>query len=318
MKPAVRAICTGKCFDLVRGCSGVFYLVMLAIVVAAMAAGRAASVDFKAEIAPILIKRCSECHGPDKQKAKLRLDSRSAAVQAGESGHPAVSPGHPEESEMIKRVTSSDPDELMPPKGARLTEQEVAALRQWIKDGAVWPEMQQHWAFVKPVRPSLPPVSHESWVRNEIDRFVLARLDKEGLSPQKEADRYTLARRLYLDLTGLPPSWTEVRAFVQNASPEAYEKLVDSLLTSPHYGEQMARGWLDLARYADSNGYQVDLARTIWPYRHWVVNAFNHNQPFDQFTIEQLAGDLLPNPTQEQLIATGFNRNTKINDEGGG
>ena len=320
MKPSVPATRTGGCFDAIRGWRGIFYFAALMIGFGALTTPRAqaASVDFNAEIAPILVKRCSECHGPDKQKARLRLDSRAAAVQGGESGHPAVSPGHPDESELIKRVTESDPDEVMPPKGARLTEREVAALRQWIQEGATWPEVQKHWAFVKPERPALPPVSHEKWVRNEIDRFVLARLDKEGLSPQKEADHYTLARRVYLDLTGLPPSWEEVQAFVNDASPNAYEKLVDGLLDSPHYGEQMARGWLDLARYADSNGYQVDLARSIWPYRDWVINAFNHNRAFDQFTIEQIAGDLLPNPTQEQLIATGFNRNTKVNDEGGG
>ncbi len=293
---------------------GVVCSAAIAVGVGAQAAG----VDFNGEIAPILIKRCSECHGPDKQKGKLRLDSRSAALQGGESGHPAVAPGHPEQSELIKRVLSADPDEVMPPKGARLTPREVTGLRQWIQDGAVWPEGQKHWAFVRPERPPLPPVSREAWVKNEIDRFVLARLDKEGLSPQKEADRYTLARRVYLDLTGLPPAWADVEAFVRDASPNAYEKLVDRLLASNHYGEHMARGWLDLARYADSNGYQVDLARTIWPYRDWVINAFNRNERFDQFTIEQIAGDLLPNPTQEQLIATGFNRNTKINDEGGG
>lgn len=321
MKQSVPGIRTRRLFDAIRAGRGIFYSAALAIGFGALGTGgraRAASVDFNAQIAPILVKRCSECHGPDKQKAKLRLDSRAAALQGGESGHPAVSPGHPEESELLKRVMETDPDEVMPPKGGRLNDREVRVLRQWIQEGAIWPEAQKHWAFVKPERPALPPVSHEKWVRNEIDRFVLARLDKEGLSPQKEADRYTLARRVHLDLTGLPPSWEAVQAFVNDASPNAYEKLVDGLLASPHYGEQMARGWLDLARYADSNGYQVDLARSIWPYRDWVINAFNRNQRFDQFTIDQIAGDLLPNPTREQLIATGFNRNTKINDEGGG
>jgi len=292
----------------------------LALLFYSMTALHGASVDFARDIESILIKRCSECHGPDMQKAKLRLDSRAAALQAGKSGHPALVPGQPDASELIKRVTASDPDDVMPPKGARLTELEAGALRQWIKDGAVWPELdaRQHWAFIKPTRPALPAVSHAQWARNEIDRFVLARLEKAHLPPQVEADRYTLARRLSLDLTGLPPSWDEVQAFVKDTSPNAYEKLVNRLLASPHYGEHMARGWLDLARYADSNGYQVDLARSIWPYREWVINAFNRNQPFDQFTIDQLAGDLLPNPTLEQRIATGFNRNTKINDEGGG
>lgn len=285
-----------------------------------MTALPAAPVEFSREIAPILIKRCSECHGPDEQKSKLRLDSRAAAMQAGKSGHLALVPGRPEESELIRRVTTSDPDDVMPSKGARLTDREVASLRQWIREGAAWPEVdaRQHWAFIKPTRPAPSSVSPDRWVRNAIDPFVLARLEKEGLSPQVEADRYTLVRRLHLDLTGLPPSSEEVQAFMTDTSPDAYEKRVDHLLASPHYGEHMARGWLDLARYADSNGYQVDLARSIWPYREWVINAFNRNQPFDQFTIEQLAGDLLTNPTLEQKIATGFNRNTKINDEGGG
>ncbi len=274
------------------------------------------------EVETLLIKRCSECHGPDQQKGKLRLDSRSTALQAGKSGRAAVVPGKPAESELIARITSTDPDEFMPPKGARLTGEEVALLRHWIETGAVWPEVdpRQHWAFTKPVRPEVPRASdlHAGWVRNEIDHFVLARLEREGLEPQNEADRYTLARRVSLDLTGLPLGWERVEAFVRDRSPDAYAKLVDELLASPQYGEHMARGWLDLARYADSNGYQVDLARSIWPYRDWVIRAFNENMPFDQFTIEQLAGDLLPNATLEQKVATGFNRNTKINDEGGG
>ena len=293
---------------------------LLALLFIGVLVARAATVEFARDIEPILIKRCSECHGPDKQKSNLRLDSRAAAILPGKSGERALVPGQPDASELLKRVTTTDPDDVMPPKGARLTEGEVAAMRQWIQEGATWPEIdaRQHWSFVKPVRPALPSNSHTRWARNEIDLFVRARLEKEWLSPQAEADRYTLARRLSLDLTGLPPTWDEVQAFVKDTSPEAYEKLVDRLLASPHYGEHMARGWLDLARYADSNGYQVDLARSIWPYREWVINAFNRNQPFDQFTIEQLAGDLLPKPTLEQQIATGFNRNTKINDEGGG
>ncbi len=293
---------------------------LLALLVAGATALPGATVDFARDIEPILIKRCSECHGPDKQKSNLRLDSRAAAILAGKSGERALVPGQPEASELLKRITATDPDDVMPPKGARLTDREVAALRQWIQEGATWPEVdaRRHWSFVQPARPALPATTHERWVRNEIDRFVLARLEKEGLSPQAEADRYTLVRRLSLDLTGLPPTWNEVQAFVNDTSPEAYEKLVDRLLASPHYGEHMARGWLDLARYADSNGYQVDLARSIWPYREWVINAFNRNQPFDQFTIDQLAGDLLPEPTLAQKIATGFNRNTKLNDEGGG
>ena len=287
------------------------------------ASGAAAEIpvpDFTREIEPILIKRCSECHGPDKQKSGLRLDSLAAATHPAKSGKRAVVPGKPEESELLKRVTSTDPDEVMPSKGTPLTSAEVATLRQWIAAGATWPtaDPRKHWAFVAPTRVVPPAVSERGWGRTEIDRFVLARLEKAGMQPSPEADRYTLARRLHLDLTGLPPSWEEVNAFVKDTSPDAYGQMVDRLLASPHYGEHMALGWLDLARYADSNGYQVDLARSIWPYREWVINAFNRNMPFDQFTIEQLAGDLLPNPTLDQKIATGFNRNTKINDEGGG
>jgi len=276
--------------------------------------------DFAKEIEPILIKRCSECHGPDKQKADLRLDTRAAALKPAKSGKIALVPGKASTSEILLRVTSTDPDEVMPPKGGRLSDAEVAALRKWIDDGATWPETDptKHWAFQPPVHGAPPSVKDAPWVRNDVDRFILARLEKEGLHPRPEADRHTLARRLSLDITGLPPSWSEIQAFVGDTSPDAYEKLVDRLLASPHRGEHMARGWLDLARYADSNGYQVDLARSIWPYREWVINAFNRNQRFDQFTIDQLAGDLLPSPTVEQKIATGFNRNTKLNDEGGG
>jgi len=275
-------------------------------------------VDFARDIQPIFIKRCYECHGPDQQKNKLRLDLKADAFRGGKSGQPAIVPGKSSESEILKRVTTDDPDEVMPDKGERLTPEQIAALRAWMDQGAEWPEQKPHWAFVKPSRPPVPAVKNAKWPDNEIDRFILARLEKEALSPSPEADRATLIRRLCLDLTGLPPTLAEVDAFLKDRSKDAYEKLVDRLLDSPHYGEHLARTWLDLARYADSNGYQVDLARSIWPYREWVINAFNRNVPFDQFTIEQLAGDLLPNATLEQKIATGFSRNTKINDEGGG
>ncbi len=278
------------------------------------------AVDFKRDIEPILIKRCTECHGPDKQKSDLRLDLKAAAMKGGKSKTPVITPGRASTSGLIARVQSTDPDEVMPSKGERLSAEQIALLTRWIEQGAVWPETdaRQHWSFVKPVRVAPPAVRSAEWVRNDIDRFILARLEQEGLRPQVEADRATLLRRLSLDLTGLPPKWSEVEAFVKDSSPNAYEAVVDRLLASPHYGEHMARGWLDLARYADSNGYQVDLARSIWPYRDWVIRSFNRNQPFDQFTVEQLAGDLLPNPTLDQRVATGFNRNTKINDEGGG
>ena len=280
-----------------------------------------AALDFMRDIEPILIKRCYECHGPDKQKSDLRLDSRAAALRPAKSGGLPLVPSRPLDSELLKRVASTDPDEVMPPKGPRLTSDEVTALREWITAGAVWPEKdtRKHWSFQSPIHPT-PPTHFPagSIVRNEIDRFILERLNREGLQPQPEADRATLIRRVALDLTGLPPNPIEIDTFLHDSTPNAYETLVDRLLASPHYGEHMARGWLDLARYADSNGYQVDLARSIWPYREWVINAFNKNQPFNDFTIEQLAGDLLTNPTLDQRIATGFNRNTKVNDEGGG
>jgi len=280
-----------------------------------------AATDFTKEVEPLLVKHCSECHGPDKQKSDLRLDSRAAALKPAKSGKAALVPGKPEESELLKRITTADPDEVMPPKGEKLTSAQVDTLRRWIAEGATWPEnvALKHWSFQPRVRPE-PPAHRNphAVVHNDIDRFILSRLDREGLSAMPEAEKETLIRRVSLDLTGLPPSWAEVEAFVNDSSPKAYEKQVDRLLASPHFGEHMARGWLDLARYADSNGYQVDLARSIWPYREWVINAFNRNQPFDQFTIDQLAGDLVPNPTLEQKIATGFNRNTKVNDEGGG
>lgn len=281
-------------------------------------AGEQTKVDFARDIQPIFTKRCFECHGPDTQKSKLRLDRKADALRGGKSGKPLFVPGKSSESELIARVTSQDPDEVMPAKGERLTADQIAALRAWIDHGGMWPDEKKHWAFIKPTRPELPVVKNKAWPRNEIDRFILARLEREKLSPSPEAERATLIRRLTLDLTGLPPTLEEVDAFLEDRSAQAYERVVDRLLASPHYGEQLGRWWLDLARYADSNGYQVDLARSMWPYRDWVINAFNRTMPFDQFTIEQVAGDLLPNATLEQKIATGFNRNTKTNDEGGG
>lgn len=301
-------------------------LLLLAGTFAALTSPAASPNLFRDQIEPILVKRCSECHGPDQQKAKLRLDSAADALKAGKSGKAPIIPGKAEESEVIRRVTSTDPDEVMPPKGDRLTPEQITALREWINSGAVWPawDPQSHWSFRKLSRPQ-PPTSAPTtakadarWAKNEVDAFILAKLHEKNLRPMPEADRRTLARRTSLDLTGLPPEPAAVEAFLADRSANAFEKWVDRLLESPHYGEHIARWWLDLARYADSNGYQVDLARSSWPYRDWVINAFNRNQPFDQFTIEQLAGDLLPGATLEQRIATGFNRNTKINDEGGG
>lgn len=277
-------------------------------------------VDFSSQVEPVLVKRCSECHGPDQQKGGLRLDARTFALMPGKSGKPALVPGNPVGSELLARVTSRDPEDQMPPKGERLTAAEVAVLQQWIEGGAPWPERiaTQHWAFRAPIRATPPALPEGTPIHNDIDRFIADRLVREGLAMRPEAARAALIRRVSLDLTGLPPTWAEVEAFEKDASPGAYERLVDRLLASVHYGEHMARGWLDLARYADSNGYQVDLARSIWAYRDWVIDSFNRNQPFDGFTVEQLAGDLLPNPTLAQRVATGFNRNTKINDEGGG
>jgi cytochrome c553 len=301
---------------------GSAWLMALGLMFSSLSVHAAASDLFQKKVEPILVKRCSECHGADQQKAKLRLDSASEALKAGKSGKLAIVPGNPEHSEIIRRVTSPDPDEVMPPKGDRLSADDVAALRDWIQAGAVWPawDPSSHWSFRPLQRPPTPaPAPSDSqWIRNDIDAFILAKLREHQLRPSPEADRRTIARRLALDLTGLPPSPEAVEAFVANPAPNAYEALVDELLNSRHYGEHIARWWLDLARYADSNGYQVDLARSNWPYRDWVINAFNQNLPFDQFTIEQLAGDLLPGATLEQRIATGFNRNTKINDEGGG
>ena len=225
-------------------------------------------------------------------------------------------PGKPDESELVRRIFAEDPDERMPPRSANsaLSESERQILKQWVVEGATY---DVHWAFVKPVRPDTPRVSDSRGLRNPIDAFVLARLDQQGLKPSPEADRATLLRRVSLDLIGLPPTPEEVEAFVSDRSPDAYEKLVDRLLASPHYGERWARRWLDLARYADTNGYEKDRARSIWPYRDWVIRALNADMPFDQFTIEQLAGDMLPDAGVSQKIATGFHRNTMLNEEGG-
>ena len=274
--------------------------------------------SFSRDVRPILSNNCFPCHGPDKKqrKAKLRLDTPSGS-QADLGGHRAIEPGKLGESELIRRILSDDPDEIMPPKDSnrRLSEENRNTLQQWILSGANYDE---HWAWNPPKRPILPHSTESAeWARNGIDHFILDRLLLEGLQPAPAADRHTLIRRLSLDLTGLPPSPEEVDAFLSDSSSAAYEKLVDRLLKSPHYGERMAVDWLDAARYADTNGYQVDRNREMYAWRDWVIAAFNDNKPFDEFTIEQLAGDLLPNPTLEQLIATGFHRNHMMNEEGG-
>ncbi len=280
----------------------------------------AAPVDFNREVQPILSDNCYHCHGPDSssRKAGLRLDLQEAAFAGGKSGLASIVPGKPDESELIARIVSHDPEEIMPSPDSNktLSAAQKDILRRWISEGAVWGE---HWAYVAPKRPAVPVVaaSQLSAPRNPIDAFILARLATEKITPAPEASRAILIRRVSLDLIGLPPTIAEVNAFVNDAQPDAYERLVDRLLASKHYGERQARPWLDVARYSDSNGYSVDAPRQIWKYRDWVVAALNRDQPYDQFVIEQLAGDLLPNPTTEQKVATGFNRNTQINQEGG-
>ena len=278
-------------------------------------------VDFTRDIRPILSNNCFFCHGPDAKERKggkdgLRLDTADGIQADLGDGKKAVVPGHPEQSGLIHRITSTDPDEVMPPKssGKKLTPHEVELLNAWVKQGAKY---AAHWSYIKPVRPAIPDVKDRAWPRNEIDYFLLARLEKEGLRPAVEADRYALIRRLSIDLVGLPPTIEEVDAFVKDADPKAYENLVDRLLAKPAFGENFAQMWLDLSRYADSAGYADDPARKIWLFRDYVIRSLNANKPFDQFTIEQIAGDLLPNPTEDQLIATAFHRNTLTNNEGG-
>jgi hypothetical protein len=270
-------------------------------------------VQFNRDIRPILAENCFTCHGPDSasRKAKLRLDQRDAAIKAE-----VLVPGKPEESEVIRRTSTGDPTEVMPPPSTRkqLSPVQKELLRKWVAQGV---EYQQHWSYLKPVRPELPSVKNAQWIRNPIDRFVLAKLESAGLQPAAEADRRTLARRVSLDLTGLPPVPADVEAFVNDAGQDAYERYVDKLLASPHWGEHRARYWLDAARYADTHGLHFDNYREMWPYRDWVIDAFNRNLRFDRFTVEQLAGDLLPNPTLDQLIASGFNRCNVTTNEGG-
>jgi hypothetical protein len=290
----------------------------MAVVASALHASAADRLSYNRDIRPILSDNCFGCHGPDAhdRKGGLRLDAPQPDKPPTDSGLAAIVQGKPEESELIARILADDPDVIMPPPESNktLSPAHKEMLRQWIAEGAAY---EPHWAYLAPVRPDVPQVKHASWPKNDIDRFILARLEDEGLAPSPEADRFTLIRRLSLDLTGLPPTRAEAEAFLADASPDAYEKLVDRLLASPHYGERMAIDWLDAARYADTNGYQVDRDRENWLWRDWVIEAFNDNMPFDQFTIEQLAGDLLPNPTREQRIATGFHRNHMLNEEGG-
>ncbi|HEY5310892.1 MAG TPA: DUF1553 domain-containing protein, partial [Pirellulales bacterium] len=293
-------------------------LVLLGVAVGQMPGAGAAEPDFNRDIRPILSKHCFACHGPDEKhrEAGLRLDVRDAATGELDSGSTAIVPAKPAQSELLARVKSTDPDVRMPPPniGPALDADEVAQIERWIAAGAPY---ATHWSLVHPVRPPLPAVKDAAWPANYLDRFVLSRIEQAGLHPSPEADRHVLIRRLSLDLRGLPPTPAEVDRFVHDRGVDAYARLVERFLADPAYGERWARLWLDLARYADSKGYGSDPLRTIWRYRDWVIGAFNRNLPFDQFTIEQLAGDLLPHATPEQLMATAFNRNTLTNTEGG-
>ena len=284
------------------------------------------SVDFNRDIRPILSDRCFLCHGPDENQREsgLRLDERASALQSADSGVAAIVPHDSQASELVRRIFTDDPDQMMPPKdaGKPLTNGEKELLRKWVDEGAVY---QEHWAFTRPQRFAVPSVDAPTWARNPVDFFILAKLEQEALAPSPDAEWATLFRRVTLDLTGLPPSPDKVTQFLheiervqsRSGQDQVYASWVEKLLNSPHYGERMAVDWLDLARYADSNGYQVDRDREMYAWRDWVINAFNSNLPFDQFTIEQLAGDLLVKPTLEQRIATGFNRNHMMNEEGG-
>lgn len=278
----------------------------------------AAEPDFLREVRPILSQHCFQCHGPDEnaRKAGLRLDERDAALQPLKRGRAAIVPGSPDASTLVQRVFTSDEDDVMPPPSIKrpLNDRKKDVLRRWIAAGA---EYQPHWAFAPPVQVALPLVKRTDWPRNGIDHFVLERFEQRGLAPSPPADRHVLIRRASLDLTGLPPTIAEADAFANDLAPDAYERLVERLLASPHYGERWARRWMDLARYADTNGFEKDRPRSIWLWRDWLIRALNADLPFDQFTIEQLAGDLLPDATVDQRVATGFHRNTMLNEEGG-
>jgi hypothetical protein len=284
-----------------------------AVLALAVPFARAEKLNFNRDVRPILSDACFHCHGPDEKERKggLRLDVRDAALKGGDSG-PAIIPGKPDESELVKRMLlAHDDEDLMPPKKMKkpLKPDQIALLKRWVAEGA---EYQGHWAFIKPERPAVPPGA-----ANPIDAFILKKLAESGLKPAPEADRETLIRRISLDITGVPPTPEETAAFVSDKAPNAYEKVVDRLLASPRYGEKMAHQWLDFARYADSNGFQSDTSRQMWHWRDWLIGAYNRNLPFDKFTIEQLAGDMLPGATRDQIVATGFNRNHRLNGEGG-
>ena len=293
-------------------------ILVLCVTLASAVTAQAEPVDFQREIRPLFSFHCFECHGPDEKvrKAGLRFDMREGALRPSKTGEAAIVPGDPEASELVRRIMSADPGEVMPPPAAKrpLTTPQKELLKRWIAEGAAY---QPHWSFIRPVQRPYPPVEQKEWPSTAMDFFVLARMEQAGLSPSPPADRYALVRRAYLDLIGLPPTPEQADRFVRDASPNAYEQLIDHLLASPHFGERWARRWLDLARYADTNGYEKDRPRSIWAYRDWVINALNEDMAFDRFTVEQIAGDMLPQATKDQVIATGFHRNTMINEEGG-
>ena len=301
-----------------RRLSPASFLIALAVVGSLGAAD--GKLDFHRDVEPIFRSTCYTCHGPDKQEGKLRMDSRAALLKGGEDG-PGLVVGDGAKSAIVLRSLGQGDGARMPKKKAPVPASEIAIIKRWIDEGASWPASAssdaRHWAYVPPKVAALPAVSDKAWVRNPIDAFVLARLDREKLKPEPEAPREALIRRLSLDLTGLPPTPAEIDAFISDRSPNAYDTVVDRLLASPRYGERWARMWLDLARYADTHGYEKDQRRTMWRWRDWVIDAFNADMPFDQFTIKQLAGDLLPNATLDDRIATGFHRNTLINQEDG-
>ena len=279
-----------------------------------------AKIDFSRDIQPILADNCYHCHGPDagRRKAMLRLDTHDGAMGnvTKAQDHKAIVPGHPDEGTLVDRIFSTDADEQMPPPDSnrKLNEAQKGLLKRWITEGAVW---GNHWALIPPQRPPLPAVNDNQWPINAIDHFIQSRLEREGITPSPDAPKEALIRRVTLELTGLPPTPVEVESFLHDPRTDAYERVVDRLLASPRYGERMVWEWLDAARYADTNGFQGDNTRTMWPWRDWAINALNANMPYDQFTIEQIAGDQLPNPTVNQKVATGFCRNHMINGEGG-
>ncbi len=276
------------------------------------------SVDFNRDVRPILSGKCFACHGPDAETVEgdLRLDLPENALSDRDGAGEAILPGEPDDSLLIERIESADEDEVMPPPEFRkpLSAEEKETLRRWIAQGA---QYDKHWAFLKPLQSDPPAVENTDWAKSEIDHFVLAAMEKRGIRPSPRASRETLIRRVSLDMRGLPPTLEELNEYLTDQSPGAYERMVDRMLASPHYGEKLTRIWMDLARYGDTNGYHFDSTRPVWLWRDWVIKAFNDNMPFDQFTIEQLAGDLLPDPSIDQKIASGFNRNSRFNEEGG-